>query len=56
MEKRHKELTLFKRYTPAEYPKYDNYDAIEVGKTTGAIRCSAPTATAARATPSQTLV
>ena len=34
MEKRHKELTLFKRYTPAEYPKYDNYDAIEVGKTT----------------------
>ena len=34
MEKRHKELTLFKRYTLAEYPKYDNYDAIEVGKTT----------------------
>ena len=34
MEKRHKELTLFKRYTPAGYPKYDNYDAIEVGKTT----------------------
>lgn len=34
MEKRHKELTLFKRYAPAEYPKYDNYDAIEVGKTT----------------------
>ena len=32
MERRHKELTLFKRYTPAEYPKYDNYDAIEVGK------------------------
>ena len=31
--KRHEELVLFKRYTPAEYPAYDNYDAIEVGKT-----------------------
>lgn len=29
--KRHKEvLTLYKKYTPEEYPKYDNYDAINV--------------------------
>lgn len=27
---RHDELILFKQYTPQEYPKYDNYDAIEV--------------------------
>ena len=32
-KKRHEELILYKRYTPAEYPKYDNYDAIEVSKT-----------------------
>jgi hypothetical protein len=31
--KRHEELTLYKKYTPEEYPKYDNYDAIEVSKT-----------------------
>jgi hypothetical protein len=30
--KRHKELTLYKLYTPEEYPKYENYDAIEVSK------------------------
>jgi hypothetical protein len=24
---------LYKKYTPEEYPKYDNYDAIEVSKT-----------------------
>jgi len=30
--KRHEELTLYKKYSPDEYPKYDNYDAIEVGK------------------------
>ena len=30
--KRHEELFLYKRYTSAEYPKYDNYDAIEVSK------------------------
>jgi len=29
---RHEELTLYKRYTPKKYPKYDNYDAIEVSK------------------------
>ena len=31
--KRHEELILYKKYTPTEYPKYDNYDAIEVSKT-----------------------
>ena len=31
--KRHEELILDKEYTPEEYPKYDNYDAIEVSKT-----------------------
>lgn len=30
--KRHEELILFSRYTPEQYPKYDNYDAIEVTK------------------------
>ena len=30
--KRHEELTLYKKYSPEEYPKYDNYDAIEVSK------------------------
>ena len=31
-KKRHEELILYKNYSPEEYPKYDNYDAIEVGK------------------------
>ncbi len=31
--KRHEILTLYKQYSPEEYPKYNNYDAIEVGKT-----------------------
>src|SRR3546814_1017190 len=30
--KRHEEIPLYKKYTPAEYPKYENYDAIEVGR------------------------
>lgn len=30
--KRHEKLTLYKKYSPDEYPKYDNYDAIEVRK------------------------
>lgn len=30
--KRHEPLDLYKKYTPEEYPKYDNYDAIEVSK------------------------
>lgn len=29
---RHEELTLYKRYNPEEYPRYDNYDAINVDK------------------------
>jgi hypothetical protein len=32
-KKRHEELILWKKYTPEEYPHYDNYDAIEVSKT-----------------------
>ena len=31
--KRHEDLVLYKTYSPEEYPKYDNYDAIEVSKT-----------------------
>ena len=31
--KRHEEMDLVCRYSPEEYPKYDNYDAIEVSKT-----------------------
>ena len=30
---RHTDLDLWKIYTPEEYPKYDNYDAINVDKT-----------------------
>jgi hypothetical protein len=30
--KRNEELILYKTYNPEEYPKYDNYDAIEVSK------------------------
>ena len=33
IEKRHEEMTLFRHYSPKEYPTYDNYDAIEVSKT-----------------------
>lgn len=33
IKKRHEDLILYKRYTPEEYPRYVNYDAIEVGKT-----------------------
>ena len=32
-KKRHEELILYRRYTPEDYPHYDNYDAIEVGQT-----------------------
>lgn len=31
-KKRHEELYLVKRYDPDTYPKYDNYDAIEISK------------------------
>ena len=32
-KKRHEDLILYKKYSPDEYPKYDNYDAINVKKT-----------------------
>jgi hypothetical protein len=32
-KERHEDLILYKKYTPEEYPKYDNYDAINVDKT-----------------------
>lgn len=32
-KKRHEELILFHTYSPEEYPKYDNYDAINVNAT-----------------------
>ena len=32
INKRHEKLTLWKHYTLEEYPKYDNYDAINVDK------------------------
>ena len=32
-KERHEDLILYKNYTPEEYPKYDNYDAINVDKT-----------------------
>lgn len=33
IKKRHEEMILVRRYSPDEYPKYVNYDAIEVAKT-----------------------
>ena len=33
IDKRNEDLILFKKYDENEYPKYDNYDAIEVSKT-----------------------
>ena len=32
-KERHEDLVLYKHYTPEEFPKYDNYDAINVDKT-----------------------
>ena len=32
-EERHEDLILYKKYTPEEYPRYDNYNAIDVGAT-----------------------
>ena len=32
IQKRHEDLILYKQYTPDEYPKFDNYDAINVNK------------------------
>jgi hypothetical protein len=33
IKKRHEDIILYKKYTPEEYPKYENYDAIDVSKT-----------------------
>jgi len=33
VRKRHEDIFLYMRYTPEKYPRYDNYDAIEVSKT-----------------------
>ena len=30
---RHEEIVLYQKYNPDDYPRYDNYDAIEVSKT-----------------------
>lgn len=32
IKKRHEDLILVKKYNPVDYPKYDNYDAINVNK------------------------
>jgi len=32
-KERHEKLILYKSYSPDDYPRYDNYNAIEVGKT-----------------------
>lgn len=32
-EERHENITLYKQYTPEDYPRYVNYNAIEVSKT-----------------------
>ena len=32
-KERHEDLILYKKYSPEEYPKYDNYDAINVDVT-----------------------
>lgn len=33
IQKRHENLILYKKYSAEEYPKYDNYPAINVDKT-----------------------
>ena len=33
IKKHHEKMILFRKYSPEKYPKYDNYDAIEVEKT-----------------------
>ena len=34
VKKRHENIILYKKYNPDEYPKFDNYDAINVNKVT----------------------
>ena len=41
MKLRHDELILVRKYNPEEYPKYENFDAIEVSKTAD-IPCDYP--------------
>lgn len=41
MKLRHDELILVKKYNPEDYPKYENFDAIEVSKTAD-IPCDYP--------------
>ena len=38
IDKRHEEITLYRKYSATEYPHYDNLDAIDVSKT-NAIPC-----------------
>lgn len=33
ISKRHEDIILYKHYSPELYPKYDNYDAINIDKT-----------------------
>jgi len=33
IKKRHENIILYRHYTPEDYPHYDNFDAIDVGKT-----------------------
>ena len=33
VRKRHEDILLYMKYAPEKYPRYDNYDAIEVSKT-----------------------
>ena len=33
-KKRHEKIVCIEKYDPAKYPKFDNYDAVEVGKYT----------------------
>lgn len=34
IQKRHEDMILYKRYTPEEYPNYDNYEGINIDKVT----------------------
>lgn len=33
IDKRHDQIILYKKYTPEDYPKFDNYEAINIDKT-----------------------
>ena len=33
IDKRHESIPLYKKFTPEEFPRYDDYDAVEVSKT-----------------------